>query len=196
MFLFDSVDRAFSKPFSDSDKVPENVKKVYHAIRNVTLANLFSVKLVAAERELQACKQKHRLPMRRSYEGDLIVDEENVEAVVCPKEFENFKYFEEQDEKVRLVTRTSVVINPRLLAKYGFGALSINFGNSGTAVEDGSKTNLETMHFLGSHGAIGGVPIKDNRAPQELQHIDAAAVVEVRKWMWKNFRAEKLSSRF
>ena len=58
---------------------------------------------------------------------------------------------------------------------------AIDFGNCGVKAD--LPHTLVVKEFLGSHGALGGAPIVDQRAPELLLRSDRAAISSVTAWM-------------
>ena len=201
LFLFDAVNRSLDVTFDDH--IPPNVEMTYHARRDPSLASYYEADLEAAERAWRDC-------MRQTgwkYAGPLVDPSVLVYNVVfgdpakelpqaCAAHTAKIRALKELDQKMKFVMRTNLVFDLDLFKKYKFDSLSINFSNTGTlpAEPSSGRKVFSQRLFKGSHGAIGGAPITDDRAPPILRRYDARAILEVRTWMWANFAAENLQA--
>lgn len=173
MFLYDAVDRTFNNR-RDADVVPGNVRLCYHAMRDTSLAFYYSDGLAAARDRLAACMglPSGRRPSTMEDLIDLAIAGP-VKPGPCEQQVRRVKELTEQDYKMKLVMRSVTMQTP--------DGWTLDFGNCGTRPESGCR--LLTKEFLGSHGAIGGAPITDGRAPRLLIDSDRAAMASVDAWM-------------
>lgn len=172
MFLFDAVDRTLN--IRSANAIPENVRHCFHALRDPSLAIYYSDGVKAARDRVANCIG---LPAgRRASMMEDMVDyllSSPPEPGKCAHVIQAARALIEQDNKMKIVMR-STTLNCR-------EGVSINFGNCGVQAEGQCK--LKKQYFLGSHGALGGAPIVDERAPKLLVDSDRAAMVDVDVWM-------------
>jgi pimeloyl-ACP methyl ester carboxylesterase len=172
MFLFDAVRRVLNST-TDVEVVPSNVKRCYHAMRDPSLQFHFSGRLARARDELAACMGLPR-GRRPAVMEDLIDFAINgAPDGPCARIIEKVKRLTADDVKMKVAMRSMTLSGPE--------GLTPDFGNCATRAENPDA--LECERFRGSHGAIGGAPIVDDRAPQELRHLDHAAMQAVWQWM-------------
>lgn len=172
MFLFDAVDRTVN--FRSAQAVPGNVRHCFHALRDGSLATYYSEGVRAARDKVARCiglPPGHR-PGAMESQIDYLLSTPPV-AGECAQVIREARQLMEQDNKMKIVMRSSLVFAPE--------GNSIDFGNCATEAEGQCK--LETKRFLGSHGAIGGAPIVDQQAPRLLIDSDRAAMASVDAWM-------------
>jgi hypothetical protein len=187
MFLFDAVDRTLNNR-RNSESIPDNVKKCYHAIREVELAFYYSDGVIQARDKVARCM---RLPIQTGRRPNLM--EEALDAAInspvkpgqpCYQQILDARRLIEEDIKMKTVMRAVTMNTP--------DGWTVNFGNCGVKPESSDRLTLEK--FMGSHGALGGAPIIDKRAPKLLIESDRAAMVSVRTWMWKHLSMHKVFS--
>lgn len=172
MFLYDAVDRTLNR--RDAQKIPANVLRCYHALRDTSLAFYYSDGALAARDEVARCIG---LPTGRrpSTMEDLldVAMRPPIKPGPCAHCIRKALDLQAQDEKMKLVMRA--------LTMRTADGWTINFGNCG--IEADRPHQLAKQAFLGSHGAIGGAPIVDARAPRLLLDSDRAAMASVDAWM-------------
>lgn len=172
MFLFDAVDRTLN--FRSAEYIPGNVRQCYHAIRDSSLATYYSDGVLAARDKVAKCIG---LPVgRRPSTMEDMLDNLLATPPVpgpCANVIRAARELIEQDNKMKIVMRSSTLKTPE--------GSSINFGNCGVKAQGQCKLEMES--FMGSHGAIGGAPIVDARAPKLLVESDRAAMASVDAWM-------------
>jgi hypothetical protein len=172
MFLFDAVDRTVN--FRSAQSIPGNVKMCFHAMRDAALAHYYSDAVAAAREKVAQCVG---LPAgRRPGAVESLLDSLLAKSPApgqCAQAIHAARQVTEQDHKMKIVMRSTTIRTAE--------GLSIDFGNCGTAAE--GQCRLRKHHFLGSHGAIGGAPIVDERAPGLLIDADRAAMASVDAWM-------------
>lgn len=172
MFLYDAVDMTFNR--RSAQKVPANVMHCYHALRDTDLAFYYSAGVQAARDEVARCIG---LPVgRRSMAMEDMLDmamQPPLKPGPCMELIRKAKHLQAQDEKMKLVMRS--------LTMRTADGWTVDFGNCG--VEHERPHRLVKQKFLGSHGALGGSPIVDDRAPRLLIDSDRAAMASVDSWM-------------
>lgn len=138
MFLFDAVDR--TSTVANVELVPRNVAVVYHALRDPSISTYFSHSVNIAEKNYATCL-RHK-PAGLCYEQFAILDAATAEDI---------------EMRVRMRSTNMVQMG------------SIDFSNCGTGIEGpctieegNSQCSYTEEKFLGSHGAIGGVPRLDH----------------------------------
>ena len=172
MFLFDAVRRVINST-TDAEVVPANVKRCYHAMRDHSLQFHFSERLARARDELAGCMGLPR-GRRPSTMEDLIDFAIRGPAQgPCARIIEKVKRLSADDVKMKVAMRSMTLTGP--------DGLTPDFGNCATREE--RPGTLVCRRFRGSHGAIGGAPIVDDRAPEELRYLDHAAMQAVWQWM-------------
>ncbi len=177
MFLFDAVERhfEFTRPLRSARSIPPNVKHCYHALRDTSLAFLYSDGALAARDQVA---RLIGLPTGRR--PGAIEDALDLAMKSPPKSgpialaIQRALELEEQDARMKYVMRTMTMKTP--------SGWTVDFGNCGTEADSACHLKKET--FLGSHGALGGAPIIDERAPKGLVESDRAAMASVQAWMW------------
>ncbi len=173
MFLFDAVNRT-GNLFRDADTVPGNVAHCYHAVRDTSLAFYYSDGVQAARDKVAKCMG---LPVgRRPSTMEDLIDlamKPPLKPGPCAMLIKAANEITAQDQKMKLVMRSLTMSTP--------DGWTLNFGNCG--LERDPKCKLEVKKFLGSHGALGGAPIIDHRAPALLIQSDRAAMEDVWSWM-------------
>ena len=200
LFLFDAVDRATD--FTFSRNIPDNVEMTYHARRDPALARYYEGDLHRAESAWRECVLRHSSlrflgplvdPSILVY-NTVFGDPKNELPPQCAKQTDEIRRLKLLDQKMKYAMRTNLVFDLDLIRKYGWDGISIDFSNTGTIppVSGGGKITYIERKFLGSHGAMGGAPITDDRAPVVLREFDIVAVHIVKTWMWANFSAVKL----
>lgn len=174
MFLFDAVDRTLNN-FRDAQTVPGNVRHCYHALRDPSLAFYYSDGVARARDKVARCigLPVGRRPSAMEDMLDLAM-KPPVRHGPCAEAIRAALDLQQQDERMKLVMR-SVTMNTA-------DGWTVDFGNCGIAHDPACR--LQMQKFLGSHGAIGGAPIVDQRAPRLLIDADRAAIASVRAWMY------------
>ena len=200
LFLFDAVDRATDFVFTS--KIPNNVEMTYHARRDPVLAQYYEGDLRRAKSDWRQCMIRHSAlrALPPLVDPTILVynmvfgDPKNELPPQCAKQTDEIRRLKILDQKLKYAMRTNLVLDVDLIRKYGWDGLSINFSNTSTIppVLDGGKITYVERKFRGSHGAIGGAPITDDRAPPILREFDFVTILSVKAWMWKNFSAVKL----
>lgn len=172
MFLFDAVDRTVN--FRSAESIPGNVRHCYHAMRDSSLSSYYSDGVLAARDKVAKCIG---LPVgRRPVAMEDLIDyllASPPKPGECADVIKAARALIQQDNKMKIVMRSTTIRTPQ--------GSSLNFGNCGIEPEGQCKLIKET--FMGSHGAIGGAPIVDERAPKLLVESDRAAMVSVDAWM-------------
>jgi hypothetical protein len=203
LFLFDAVDRATD--FTFTSQIPNNVEMTYHARRDPALAQYYEADLRRAEGAWRECVIRHSSlrflgplldPSVLVY-NTVFGDPKDELPAQCAKQTDEIRRLKLLDQKMKYAMRTSLVFDLDLVRKFGWAnSLSIDFSNTGTIppVSAGGKTTYIERKFRGSHGAIGGAPITDDRAPPILKEFDFITVHAVKAWMWTNFAAVKLGN--
>ena len=180
MFLFDAVDRTFF--LGNQLEVPGNVEFCYHARRDPALAGQLEPQVSASRDKLAACLGfpigKRAVPLEDVLDR-MIVSNEAAPQKCEPLRLAASAAFKE-DEKLKMVMRSTFHISPR--EGLASDLSSIPFGNCGTRAE--SPCKYYEKFFAGSHGALGGAPIIDGRAPRILLKSDELAMREVQSWMY------------
>ncbi len=173
MFLYDAVNRTINN-FRAAEKIPSNVRHCYHAMRDPSLAYYYSDGVQDARNKLAGCMglPTGRRPSAMEDLIDLLL-KSPPKPGPCHKHISNVQHITKQDYKMKVVMRSMTMMTP--------DGWTVNFGNCGTAAEGACK--LVTEKFLGSHGALGGAPIVDARAPGLLIKSDRAAMADVESWM-------------
>jgi len=166
MFLYDAVDRTAGS--SNVQTVPKNVRNCYHARRDRKLASYYDEGMKQARQRYEAC-----LKANGGRPGACALQEKAMHDM------------ELEAAKMKRAMRSTTFVN-RNVADGG----SMDFGNCGTSGAPGC--HYEEEYFLGSHGAIGGAPIRDESAPRLLIDSDRAAIASVAAWMGGHQQAEKL----
>ena len=173
MFLFDAVNRT-GNLFRDADTVPGNVGHCYHAVRDTSLAFYYSDGVQAARDKVARCIG---LPVgRRPSAMEDLLDlamKPPLKPGPCALLIKAANEVAAQDQKMKLVMRSLTMATA--------DGWTLNFGNCG--LERDPKCELKLKKFLGSHGALGGAPITDHRAPALLIQSDRAAMEDVWSWM-------------
>jgi len=177
MFLFDAVERnfEFTRPLRSARCIPPNVKHCYHALRETSLAFMYSDGALAARNEV--ARLVGLPPGRRP---SAIEDALDLAMKLPPKSgpaalaIQRALELEALDGRMKYVMRTLTMKTP--------SGWTFDFGNCGTEADGACRLKKET--FLGSHGALGGAPIIDERAPRGLVESDRAAMASVQAWMW------------
>lgn len=172
MFLFDAVDRTVN--FRSAQSIPGNVRMCFHAMRDSSLAYYYSDGVAAARDKVAQCVglQAGRRPGAMESLLDSLLAKPPMPGE-CAEAIRAARRITEQDHKMKIVMRSTTIRSAE--------GVSIDFGNCGTAAE--GQCRLRKQHFLGSHGAIGGAPIVDERAPGLLIDADRAAMASVDAWM-------------
>ena len=177
MFLFDAVERSFeiTRPLRSAKAIPPNVKCCYHALRETSLAFLYSDGALAARDQVARLigLPTGRRPSAIEDALDLAMKSPPRSGPVALA-IQRALELEELDGRMKYVMRTMTMKTP--------SGWSLDFGNCGTEVDGACQLKKET--FLGSHGALGGAPIIDSRAPKGLVESDRAAMASVQAWMW------------
>jgi hypothetical protein len=148
----------------DVSTVPENVRFCYHARRDTKDKSISRYFEAGLKDAFDALEQCNKI--------------NGFGSVKCNKIKDNLRDLWEQDRKMKYCMRETFMPSEG----------SIDFGNCGTSYQGKS---LEER-FLGSHGAIGGAPIVDERAPRLLLDADRAAVASVDAWMTGKMIAEQV----
>jgi hypothetical protein len=148
----------------DVSTVPENVLFCYHARRDTKDKSISRYFAAGLKAAFDALEQCNNI--------------NGFGSIKCNQIKDNLRDLWEQDRKMKYCMRETFMPSEG----------SIDFGNCATSYQGKS---LEE-HFLGSHGAIGGAPIIDERAPKLLLDADRAAVASVNAWMTANMIAERL----
>lgn len=186
LFLFDAVDKTLSSV--NVRLIPRNVKVVYHARRERSLATYYSDGIHWSTKEVHQTEKQFG---------------KNSEQ--CLAALEKLKMYIEIDSAMKLRMRTG-----------NYGGASIDFENCGVGHEsacnigEASSVYIE-RYFLGSHGAIGGSFIggadgkwhdkanprlwaseRDMNYFERLINNDRAAALSVWRWMEGNFDYSKL----
>ena len=173
MFLYDAVDRTMN-PFRNADTIPDNVQWCFHAMRERSLMTYYSAGVDVARDDvarLMGYPTGRRTSTLESIIDAVIASPPKAEpaATVCKRAAALML----EDSKMKLVMRTAPM-------RVGSN-LSFDFGNCGT--RGAREDRLVKKTFLGSHGAIGGAPITDSRAPKAMIDADRAAKASVNAWM-------------
>lgn len=173
MFLFDAVNRT-GNLFRDADTVPGNVAHCYHAVRDTSLAFYYSGGVQLARDKVARCigLPTGRRPAAMEDLLDVVL-KPPLKPGPCALLIKAANDITAQDQKMKLVMRSLTMSTP--------DGWTVNFGNCG--LESDPKCKLRLKKFLGSHGALGGAPITDHRAPALLVSSDRAAMDDVWSWM-------------
>jgi len=173
LFLFDAVDRCRD---IDGSRIPANVEAVYHARRNPKFGERLTPALEAAWRRLtvDGSVALSRLdPVSMPVPGpgtpiDLLMAVREVAPALL-----DFVGSYVSDQHLRWTTRNRIL-----------GSSVSLFGNTALVWERAGGA-IDTQHFMGSHGALGGTPWSEQIVPG-----DKLAVGQVWRWMWERFRRE------
>jgi pimeloyl-ACP methyl ester carboxylesterase len=177
MFLFDAVDRVFDwrRPLRKADEIPGNVRHCVHALRDTSLAFQYSDAALAARDDVArlAGLPTGRRPSAVEDALDLLMASPPNQASFIAA-VRRARELADQDARMKYVMRSMTMKTP--------AGWTVDFGNCGIDAEPPCK--LLSERFLGSHGALGGAPIVDDRAPRGLVESDRAAIASVKSWMW------------
>ena len=167
MFLFDAVDRAEG---TMAKTIPANVRVAYHAMRNPEFSAKYDAAVSFAAK-------------------DTVVSGLKAAASLTPigalfsSPFDSVGQFAGSASGLGTAIYRAETL--KLESRNDFVPGTSLFGNCGT--EPASR--ITTKRFMGTHGALGGVPWEEDEVPG-----DRLASSHVRDWMWRNFRHEKLFS--
>ncbi len=182
MFLFDAVDR--TGPGVSLQRIPANVKNVYHARRDTSLQNFFEQDILKAKQEF--------MKGHGGMDPELVL---NQSARLVPylrgddlKRYQTWLNYYDLDGAMKMRMRGS--------------KSQIDFGNCGVSKADNNAGYTEHLS-KGSHGALGGSPIgfqdgawssdKDKAKYGIIKEIDLFAMADVWAWMSRNFEKENLN---
>jgi thioesterase domain-containing protein len=192
MFLFDAVDRS---SFSDRRKLPASVQICYHAKRASELTNYATSAVEKARNDFLQCAHRNKEILIAEENRYFLDDEVDTwpEKSPCAAKFLALRAAREEDYKYKYAMRaeTKFEFPDWFVKKYPMVGATIDFGN--TLEDEKPSARYIEKRFLGSHGAMGGAPLKDARTHSYLLSIDAKAVTSVWEWMTGNFAAAGLA---
>lgn len=189
MFLYDAVDRALFN-FNDLQTIPSTVKRCYHAMRDSSLATYYHDGARIAVQQYLAASHGFNVPgdrnVLREKARDLLEQDRKMRLVMrtgwCPSM--KIKW-EKVDDLLRAWKKDGLLELFRKKSAddfadiFSFDEFEVPFGNCGIK----PMAAVISAKFVGSHGALGGAPIIDGRAPKLLREADRAAIASVDAWM-------------
>lgn len=195
MFLYDAVDCTVF--LSGVDKIPSNVRACYHARRDESLAGYYELDALNATRNYFSALHSKKSPaeLHRLRNAAIQLNEWDRKMRLCMRT--NFSPIVKLEWKklgnkvIQLFTEQRYLTTDDFFDEFfNYDNFNVNFGNCG--IDRDPPCNYFESKFQGSHGAIGGAPIVDERATRELRDFDRGAVTAVDAWMSSKLIAEEV----
>ncbi len=184
MFLFDAVDRTITT--KNVQTVPRNVRLIFHARRDTSLATYFEWGANDARQKFWVCQNAHQEDW----------------AFACAAELQTATKYQRLDDAMKVRMRAITIVKSPEGSGINFGNCGLGLNPACTVEEVRWPCEYSEQIFLGSHGAIGGSPIgeqdgswnsdEDKMLFSIIQNNDRAAMNSVWSWVESNFRAAHL----